>query len=197
MGSKERILKKKADVSDSIIRAAMDILESEGIDGISMRKIASRIEYSPPVIYACFQNKDALTDRLISIGFGKLLRQVSGNVPDSAHPLLQLEYMFFNYIEFALENKPLYLLMSRRMIEKPAGNKTESLAEEFAAFFKTEIQRLVPVKKNPVEVEHMYYGMLSLVHGIISVCYVSQEYAVKERSLAVRIMIEGFVSYRK
>jgi AcrR family transcriptional regulator len=192
VGSKERILKKKAEVSNSIIEVAMDILNSDGIDGISMRKIASRIEYSPPVIYSHYRNKNALTDQLIIIGFNKLLQQIITDEQDSASPVLKLEHMFCNYIEFALDNKPLYLLMSQRLVERSAVKITHK-AEEFAASIKAEIQRVIPVTKSDFEVENIYYGLISLVHGIVSVCYASGEYGIKERNIVVRMMINGFL----
>ncbi|OCK51597.1 hypothetical protein BA768_15775 [Chryseobacterium sp. CBo1] len=196
MGSKERILKKKAEVSNLIIEVAMDILNSEGIDGITIRNIASRIEYSPPVIYSHYQNKDALTDQLIIIGFNKLLEQIITDERDSASPVLKLEYMFCNYIEFALENKPLYLLMSRRIVESSI-DKIRNKTDEFSTLVKAEIQRIIPVKKNTFQVDDIYFGMISLVHGIVSVCYASEEYSIKDRDVAVRIMIKGFLEEGK
>ncbi len=196
MGSKERILKKKAEVSNLIIEMAMDILNSEGIDGITIRNIASRIEYSPPVIYSHYQNKDALTDQLIIIGFNKLLERIISGKRDSGSPTLKLEYMFRNYIEFALENKPLYLLMSRRIAESSV-DRIKNKADEFSALLKAEIQNMILVKKNTFQVDDIYFGMISLVHGIVSVCYASEEYSIKDRDVAVRIMIKGFLEERK
>jgi len=146
VGSKERILKKKTEVSNMIIEVAMDILNSEGIDGITIRNIASRIEYSPPVIYSHYQNKDALTDQLIIIGFNKLLERIISNERDSGSSAVKLEQMFRNYIEFALENKPLYLLMSHRIVESSIG-KIKNKTDEFSALLKAEIQRMISVKK--------------------------------------------------
>ncbi|MGD1318545.1 TetR/AcrR family transcriptional regulator [Chryseobacterium sp. 2R14A] len=196
MGSKERILKKKAEVSNMIIEVAMDILNSEGIDGITIRNIASRIEYSPPVIYSHYQNKDALTDQLIIIGFNKLLERIISNERDSGSSAVKLEHMFRNYIEFALENKPLYLLMSHRIVGSSIG-KIKNKTDEFSALLKAEIQRMIPVKKNTFQVDDIYFGMISLVHGIVSVCYTSDEYSIKDGDAAVRMMIKGFLEERK
>ncbi|WP_426278635.1 TetR/AcrR family transcriptional regulator [Chryseobacterium sp. S-02] len=196
MGSKERILKKKAEVSKMIIEVAMDILNSEGIDGITIRNIASRIEYSPPVIYSHYRNKDALTDQLIIIGFNKLLERIISDERDSGSSALKLEHMFCNYIEFALENKPLYLLMSHRIVESSI-DKIKNKTDEFSALLKAEIQRIIPVKKNTFQVDDIYFGMISLVHGIVSVCYASEEYSIKDRDNTVRMMIKGFLEERK
>lgn len=187
MGSKERILKKRKDVSDSIINAAMDILKSEGVDGISIRKIASRIEYSPPVIYSYYRDKEELTDHLIGIGFSQLRQQISNGESNSTEPLFQLEDMLLNYIDFAINNKSLYLLMSRKAIERVTAD-----AEEFAIFFKAQIGRLIPIKKDSCEVDQIYRAVISLVHGMICVCYVSREYSISERKHAMRVMISGF-----
>ncbi len=60
MGSKERVARLKANTHKRILDAAMAIVRDEGWQELSIRKIADTIEYTPPVIYCYFLNKEAV-----------------------------------------------------------------------------------------------------------------------------------------
>ena len=53
-----------------IIKAAREIIGNEGVDKVSIRKIAAKIEYSPAIIYHYFGNKEEI------IEFQNLVRKV-------------------------------------------------------------------------------------------------------------------------
>jgi AcrR family transcriptional regulator len=60
MGSKERIQRQKEETRKNILKAAREIVKQEGWQGLSMRKIADKIEYTAPIIYEYFANKEAI-----------------------------------------------------------------------------------------------------------------------------------------
>ena len=68
---------------EQIIDAAFDIARTEGIDGITMRKIAEKMGSSVAPIYVNFKNVDelheALIDRIISISRQILKEENTGN----------------------------------------------------------------------------------------------------------------------
>jgi AcrR family transcriptional regulator len=74
MGIAERKIRQKEDVRASILKAAWQLVENEGWQAVSIRKIAEAIEYSVPVIYDHFQNKDAILLEFTKEGFRILTR---------------------------------------------------------------------------------------------------------------------------
>ena len=52
-----------------ISAAAQQIYLREGVDGISMRKVAERVGVSAPAIYKHFKNKDELLNEIVVAGF--------------------------------------------------------------------------------------------------------------------------------
>ena len=50
----------KEDFRRQILDAARDFFVNEGYEKFSMRKLAEKIEYSPPTIYPYFKDKDDL-----------------------------------------------------------------------------------------------------------------------------------------
>ncbi|MCI3204355.1 MULTISPECIES: tetracycline resistance transcriptional repressor TetR [Pandoraea] len=48
----------------SVIRAALDLLDEVGVDGLTTRKLADRLDVQQPALYWHFRNKRALLDAL-------------------------------------------------------------------------------------------------------------------------------------
>src|SRR4029077_14098547 len=72
MGSKERIHRLKENTRVNILDAAYDIVKEEGWQALSMRKIADKIEYTAPIIYEYYANKEAILLELSKKGFEML-----------------------------------------------------------------------------------------------------------------------------
>ncbi|GLZ80285.1 TetR family transcriptional regulator [Actinorhabdospora filicis] len=56
---------------DEIVRAALELLESGGLDGFSMRKLAVALDIKSPSLYWHVKNKDELFDLVIDTVFGR------------------------------------------------------------------------------------------------------------------------------
>lgn len=69
MGIAERKIRQKEEVKSSILRAAWKLVVHEGWQALSIRKIADAIEYSAPVIYDHFANKEAILLEFTREGF--------------------------------------------------------------------------------------------------------------------------------
>ncbi len=63
MGIKERRDIEKAEMKKKIKAAAIELIEQEGYEKLSIRKIAAKIEYSPTTIYLYYKDKaEIITD---------------------------------------------------------------------------------------------------------------------------------------
>ena len=60
MGISERREREKQELREKILEKAKEILIKEGQDNLSIRNIATAIEYSPATIYLYFQDKDEI-----------------------------------------------------------------------------------------------------------------------------------------
>lgn len=72
MGVKERRDREKLATRDLILDAARELFVSEGYEGVSMRKVAEKIEYSPTAIYVHFADKEELFRELCHQDFAHL-----------------------------------------------------------------------------------------------------------------------------
>ncbi len=69
---------------DHILSAAKVVLEREGIDGLTIRKVAQRAELSPMALYRHFADKDALLNALMEDGMSaweNIVRSIRAHDP--------------------------------------------------------------------------------------------------------------------
>ena len=120
MGYLDRRQKEKEEVRQKILDATLKIGKEEGWNSVTIRKIADEIEYTPPIVYEYFKNKEDLINELIHSGF-KMLKEEFVNAKkteNEAKPLLK-KLSLINW-DFASENLALYQLMVSP--EKPASS---------------------------------------------------------------------------
>ncbi|HPD96513.1 MAG: TetR/AcrR family transcriptional regulator [Bacteroidales bacterium] len=111
MGHVERRKKEKENIRKGILDAALKIAMSDGWGAVTIRKIADVIEYTPPIVYEYFKNKDDLLDELALMGHRMLYQEyenVKQKETDAKKILMQLS---INHWDFAFEHKELYQLM--------------------------------------------------------------------------------------
>ncbi len=124
MGIAERREREKERLRTRIVEAARDIVSEDGLDALSMRSIAERIEYSPATIYLYFKDKNALLQSVVEEGvrrFGATLAVELDAVGACAGPRASYAASGRAYAIFALENTAYF----RVMFELPAAAHME------------------------------------------------------------------------
>src|ERR671924_598161 len=111
MGIAERRLREKEKVRTAILATAWKMVKEDGWQALSVRKIADAIEYSVPVIYDHFENKEAILHEFTIRGFRLLNEQLKSAKAQFSDPGRQLEAMAYAYWRFAFDNKEYYQLM--------------------------------------------------------------------------------------
>src|SRR4030088_2650429 len=114
MGIKERQERDSEAVQRAILDAARDLFIAEGYQNVSIRKIAERIDYSPPAIYGYFPSKDDIFFALAEEGLHLL--GDPGTVRSDprfkdAPPLERLRAVFWRLYEFSCEQPQYFALI--------------------------------------------------------------------------------------
>jgi AcrR family transcriptional regulator len=110
MGTLERRERERDLVRTKILDAARELFAQHGYEGVSMRRIAEKIEYSPTVIYQHFEDKEALIKELCYADFAALAEELQAtlHIPDSIE---RLRTCGEEYVHFAIANPNHYRLM--------------------------------------------------------------------------------------
>ena len=111
MGIKERRQRQRQQLRDGILSAAREVARTEGWQGVTIRKIAGLVEYSPPVIYEYFDSKEDLLLELVRIGYAGQLEAIEKARDASAEPEEALLEMSRAWSRFAFEAPDLYQVM--------------------------------------------------------------------------------------
>ncbi len=110
MGISERRERQKSELRSAILAAARRIFAEEGAGGLTMRRIADAIEYSPGTLYLYFANREEIALVLVREGFEKLLAAFAPALA-IADPVERLRALGRAYVDFGLADPQTYKLI--------------------------------------------------------------------------------------
>ncbi|MGN6439148.1 MAG: TetR/AcrR family transcriptional regulator [Agriterribacter sp.] len=195
MGIAERRIRQKDEVRSSILETAWQIVREEGWQSLSIRKIADAIEYSVPVIYDHFENKDCILLEFGKQGFALLIKKLQAAKKKSTDPRQQLKDISDAYWSFAFRNKEYYQLMFGLGI---ACCETDKCLPEKSVFRDLVMEPIVAIigkkQSNDVNACLKYHTYWSIMHGLISIKMMSNSTETDElNKLVLDDAIAGFV----
>lgn len=103
MGLAARREREREEIREKILAVARQLLSERGFEGLTMREIARRIEYSPTVIYSHFKDKQALVNELVDEDYRAVGQRMQA-LRQIADPLARLRYICERFTEYALAN---------------------------------------------------------------------------------------------
>lgn len=183
----------------SILKAAWQLVLQDGWQALSIRKIAEAIEYSVPVIYDHFANKEAILLELTKQGFQKLNTELVKAKEGAAGPEAQIEAMAYAYWSFAFENEAYYQVMYGLGIP---SCETVNQISELSAFSELILQpirdligRSKQAETDPFLKLHTFWSML---HGLISINMMGGGEKKEDlNKMVLQDFISGFISGMK
>lgn len=92
---------------EQIVEAARDLFLEAGTEGVTMRKVGTRVGISAPAIYRHFRDKDDLLNAVVAEG-RRLLASSLFQALDGSTPLDRLRLSGERYLDFAFESPHYY-----------------------------------------------------------------------------------------
>ena len=196
MASKDRILRLKEETRINILDASLQIVKEEGWQALSMRKIADVIEYTAPIIYEYFSNKEAILLELTRKGYLILANDLREAKAKHRLPAKQLEAMWEAYWSFAFDNKELYQGMfgvtTNCACEMVNGLEEADLPWDIITEV---IGELMGVKDMESEIIcKKYYTFWSVVHGLISINLLARGFSDEMNRKVLKDAISGIIN---
>lgn len=177
MGIIERREREKEALRTRIVEAARDIVSEAGLEALSMRALAERIEYSPATLYLYFRDKDELIREVVIEGFrrmGECMSREAAALGEGADAGLQHRASGRGYARFALENTAYFRVMFElptvAQMECPVTDEEQAMTGEKSWTSVVEVvQRAMDsgifVAADAQRVAVVGWG---LVHGLVS-----------------------------
>jgi AcrR family transcriptional regulator len=111
LGIAERKGRERAEREHRIVAAARLIAEREGWAAVTIRRLADEIEYSQPVLYSHFENRDAIVGAVALEGFQEITVALREAASGSTGRRNALKNVAMAYLAFALSRPALYEAM--------------------------------------------------------------------------------------
>jgi len=170
MGISERRQRQKDLVKNDIICSAWQMVMKDGWQALSIRKIAEAIEYSVPVIYDHFENKEAILLEFSKKGFAMLSEKILEAKNQHSDPAEQIKAMADAYWDFALNNTEHYQLMFGIGMACCEISKAMPEQEKFRSLVMEPIEALIEKsKRSDLNACLKYHTFWSVMHGLISI----------------------------
>ena len=195
MGITERRLREKEKVREAILATAWQMVKEEGWESLSIRKIADAIEYSIPVIYDHFENKEALLIEFVLQGYKLLTQKIRQAKEKHADPVEQIRAMANAYWNFALKNREYYRLMYGVGMALCDGSKCKAGTERFDILMMESISAALEKYKKPgINACLKYHTLWSILHGLLSIKITGTSPVDRElNKMVLDDAIEGFI----
>ncbi|WPK69270.1 hypothetical protein EUCA11A_34580 [Eubacterium callanderi] len=129
MPPKSRSKKQFSNDKEKIVEQALKIIEIQGLNALTMRKLASKMGMSATNLYNYFYNKDELYLYILVQGFNLLKAELESSIETNSPPLQQLENYLRIFIHFGLEHQGYYHLMMSTKDPKAMDYDDESLVD--------------------------------------------------------------------
>ncbi|WP_028116071.1 TetR/AcrR family transcriptional regulator [Ferrimonas senticii] len=159
------------DLRQTLIAAATELLLTEGIDGLSLRKLAERVGVSRTAPYHHFKDKGQLLSAIAAEGFRQRTEQAQRLFEDdSLSAELRFSLFFRDYIAFATASAPMYELMfgspiwhNQQQTEELKQAAYPCFAQQLEMTKQWQAQGLLPAEQSPLRLAQVIWGAM---HGI-------------------------------
>lgn len=177
------------------LSAARKLIEEEGYQGLTIRKLAQRMECSPMALYSYFADKQALVTALALEGFEKVAKRFDS----TAHrdPLVAVKKILLDYVAYAVENPNEYriLFLSVETLGELELNR-EDLQERNQAFgplFKR-VQACIKAGVLKGDAFAVSTVLWTAAHGAASVLITAQKFPFGSRQLYAEEVVATILS---
>lgn len=132
MPRKAKTEEQVADFRGRIPEVALGLIEADGLKGLTMRRLAARLDVTATMIDNYFRSRDELYYAVRASGFERLHERLNTAIARKKFPADRLKALITAYVQFGFENADNYdLMFVNRSVPKyrdMVGTEFESVA---------------------------------------------------------------------
>ena len=141
-----------------ILQTALGIIDRDGVDGLSMRRLSDAVGRDPTVLYRHLPNKAAVLDGVAEIVLGQLIVDTSD--PDW---VAQLRIVAHDFRRLAITHPNVVPLLVTRPLATPLGQRPPGMLRPLEDV----LTLLTSAGFSGVDALHMYRLLFGFLHGHI------------------------------
>jgi len=152
------------DLREACLQEAITIIETAGVEGLSLREVSRRLGVSHQAPYKHFPSRDHILAEVVSRTFKEFAHHLD-NRPRFSNPHADLETMGHAYLTYALEKPLQYRLLFGTPLPEPAQHPEMMQSAQHAfALLRDCIARMS--LNTPAELDALF--VWSTMHGLAS-----------------------------
>ncbi|MGF7005629.1 TetR/AcrR family transcriptional regulator [Aminobacter sp. BE322] len=159
----------RAELRAELVAAAHALVREEGYEGLTIRKLATKVGYAPMSVYSYFADKQEILMALAEDAFADLARRMRRNRPDD--PLEAVRAALTEYAAFGLDNPNEYRTVFMTEKQKPPVGKTFAEMESGNPAFQVIMERVeacISAGRLKGDARAMATVLWTAAHGAIS-----------------------------
>ncbi|MCA1763903.1 MAG: TetR/AcrR family transcriptional regulator [Flavobacteriales bacterium] len=106
-----KVKERKTATKEVILQKAIELGSEDGWHKLTVRNLAERLHYAPPVLYQFFEGKDHLETEILKYGFDLLRKKLIDAAETQQSPEEKLLALALARFDFAIEHHALHSLM--------------------------------------------------------------------------------------
>jgi AcrR family transcriptional regulator len=198
MGIKEKRAKYKEEFRREILDAARELFLSKGYEKFSIRRLAEKIEYSPPTIYLYFKDKDDLLFAICEEFTEHFITHLNYIRSHSNDCLDTLRQALLYRIDFGLNNPDQYRVF---FLAKPDSHgsqeqfmKKESMARDSYLVLREIVQECIETGQfRNLDAEVITQVLAVATHGLIAVNIFNKNFPWVDRNMLAHVLVDGLL----
>lgn len=159
---------RQANTKNEILTAARALIAEKGLDKLSLREIARRVEYSPAGLYEYFDSKEDILRSLAQKGDSQL-RSILEGISVDFPPVERLIQTCLAYIEFASHNPEYFAVINSLPTRRASLDELVPQESSYFIFLLAVQDTIDAGELTPREdfgLEEISYGFWALIHGM-------------------------------
>ena len=195
MGIQQKRSKYREEFRREILAEARELFITEGYEKFTMRKLAGKIDYSPPTIYLYFKNKDdlllAICEEVAEQYFANL-KLIRARYTD---PLQTLRQALLYFIEFGFNNphqyKVFFSMKPDLYGKKEEFMEKESMAKNSYLIFREIVQDCIDAGRlRAMDTDVMTQSLAVAVQGLVLMTIYRKSFPWADRNLLASALVD-------
>jgi AcrR family transcriptional regulator len=156
----------------AVVDAARELLMSEGLNGLSLRRLAARLEVTAAALYAYVDNKRDLLEAVIEVEFERLIEDFRRYEQSGGDPIAQMCGMSWAYVRYARENPRVFrtmFLFRAQLSAEPIGDDFAMATKAFTAARKPLLAAIEQGLVRPLDPLQTHLTIWTAIHGVATV----------------------------
>lgn len=183
-----------------ILQTALELIEEKGLENLSLREIARRVDYSPAGLYEYFDGKEDILRGLSNEGNRRLIKALKSIEKRTRTHTSHLVEMCLAYVDYALNHTEYFTVMNSLPSQRTSVDEPVREGSPYGIYLETVQHAITSGEIRTGEKfgpEEITYSLWAFVHGMATLRLTHLHHFQADFEPANRRSLELYISSLK